>query len=56
MNFNPFRGWRSKLSWVLGWIAPEESSLDAVFGSYSDWHKFRPKAVLPATGIRPEKP
>ena len=49
MNFNPFRRWRPKLSWVLGWIAPEGSSLDAVFGSYSDWHKFRPKAVLPAT-------
>ncbi len=45
MSLNPFSDWRSKLFRVLNLIAPEGSSLDAVFGSYSDWQKFRPKGV-----------
>jgi hypothetical protein len=26
-------------------FAPEGSNLDAVFGSYDDWKKFRPKGL-----------
>ncbi len=43
MNLNPFRAWRPKLFRLLRLIAPEGSSLDAVFGSYDDWKTFRPK-------------
>ena len=45
MSSSPVRGsWRGlRLFQLLQLIAPEGSSLDAVFGSYSDWHKFRPE-------------
>jgi hypothetical protein len=45
MNLNPFHEWRPRLFRLLRVIAPEGSSLDAVFGSYSDWKKFRPTAL-----------
>jgi hypothetical protein len=42
---NPFRGWRAGLFRLLRVFAPEGSNLDAVFGSYDDWKKFRPKGL-----------
>jgi hypothetical protein len=56
MNFEPARGWRAKLFRMLRWIAPEGSSLDAVFGSYSDWHKFRPKSAATIQQAAPPPP
>ena len=42
---NPCRGWRAGLFGLLRVFAPEGSNLDAVFGSYDDWKKFRPKGL-----------
>jgi hypothetical protein len=42
---NPCRGWRAGLFRLLRVFAPEGSNLDAVFGSYDDWKKFRPKGL-----------
>jgi hypothetical protein len=48
MTLNPFHEWRPRLFRLLRVFAPDGSSLDAVFGSYSDWEKFKPKArVVP---------
>jgi hypothetical protein len=43
--WNPFRGWRARLFRLLRVLAPEGSNLDAVFGSYDDWKRFRPKGL-----------
>jgi hypothetical protein len=43
MNLNPFRDWRTKVFRLLRAIAPEGSSLDAVFGSYDDYRAHRTK-------------
>ena len=43
--WNPFRGWRAGLFRLLRVLAPEGSNLDAVFGSYDDWKRFRPKGL-----------
>ena len=56
MSSEPVRGWRARLFRMLRWIAPEGSSLDAVFGSYSDWHKFRPKSAGDAPKPAPPPP
>ena len=58
---------RSRLFKLLQLMAPEGSSLDAVFASYDDWREVRKKASLeraakaairqaPKTGARSESP
>lgn len=56
MSSSPVRGWRARLFQLLQLIAPEGSSLDAVFGSYSDWHKFRPKSAAATPKPTPPPP
>lgn len=41
MTANPLRGFRLKMFRALQLLAPEGSSLDAVFSSYDDWRRFR---------------
>ena len=53
MNLNLFHDWRPKLFRVLQFIAPEGSSLDAVFSSYDDWRAFRPKPSATEAGNSP---
>jgi hypothetical protein len=45
MNPNPGLNWRSNFFKMLQIIAPEGSSLDAVFGSYDDWREVRQKTL-----------
>lgn len=56
MKSNPFRELWLKLSRLLQLVTLDNSSLDAVFGSYSDWHKFRPKAAVDAPKPAPPAP
>ena len=46
--------WRLKLFRILNLLAPEGSSLDAVFGSYDDWRKMRQRGTaIRAAKVRP---
>lgn len=59
MSVNPVSGFRLKVFRALQFLAPEGSSLDAVFNSYDDWRRFRAqfsKPTAPASSSATQSP